>query len=280
MGKNIETIWRPDKKEFLKIFNGMCANRHKYAVWADVITVMACSLANSVDHSGKSHDSREKEYAECIRRLGGVEQPSKLFAIVVEALEENPDQDFLGELYMEMNLSDDGKKQIFTPYNVCRMMSEMTIGDYSQEIKQQGWISILDPCVGGGATLIAAANHFRRKGINFQDHVLFVGQDIERITGMMGYIQLSLLGCSGYVLIADAIANPLLGDPLLPMAMPKQEFWYMPFYCTDTWHYRRVFKRMERLFKMPAKPAAVMPARGGFTFEFKESKEGGVLGVV
>lgn len=87
-----------DSKEFLKVFNQLCYSRSAWEVWADVITVMACSIANAVDRNTKRHESRENEYARCIKRLGGVEKPAELFAIVVEALERNPDQDFLGAL--------------------------------------------------------------------------------------------------------------------------------------------------------------------------------------
>ena len=47
--------------------------------------------------------------------------------------------------------------------------------------------------------MIAAANHLRRKNMNYHHHVLFIGQDVDRVAGMMAYIQLSLLGCPGYI---------------------------------------------------------------------------------
>ena len=93
-------------------------------MWADLMAAMACTLANAVDKSLSRHTAREKEYAECIKRLGGVEKPAKCFAIVVEALERNPDQDFLGRLYMSLELGNHWKGQFFTPYDVCRCMAE------------------------------------------------------------------------------------------------------------------------------------------------------------
>ena len=60
------------------------------------MAAMACTLANAVDKSLSRHTAREKEYDECIRRLGGVEKLAKCFAIVDDALESNPEQDFLG----------------------------------------------------------------------------------------------------------------------------------------------------------------------------------------
>lgn len=75
------------EKEFLDVFRQLCISRSSWQVWADLMAAMACTLANSVDKTEPRHTAREKEYAECIKRLGGVEKPAKCFAIVVEALE-------------------------------------------------------------------------------------------------------------------------------------------------------------------------------------------------
>ena len=97
------------EKEFIKVFQELCYSRSSWQVWADLMTAMACTLANSVDKTEPRYTAREKEYAECIKRLGGVEKPAKCFAIVVEALERNPNQDFLGKLYMSLELEITGK---------------------------------------------------------------------------------------------------------------------------------------------------------------------------
>lgn len=157
------------KKEFIKIFNEMCYSRSGWQVWSDLISTMACSIANAVDRSEPRFSNREKEYAHCIERLGGVDKPAKCFAIVVEALERNPEQDFLGELYMELELGNHWKGQFFTPYCVCKMMSEITVGDVDRQIEEKGYISICDPACGAGATLIAAVNSMRNAKHNFPE---------------------------------------------------------------------------------------------------------------
>ena len=235
------------KKEFIKIFNEMCYSRSGWQVWSDLISTMACSIANAVDRSEPRFSNREKEYANCIERLGGVDKPAKCFAIVVEALERNPEQDFLGELYMELELGNHWKGQFFTPYNICKMMSEITVGDVDRQIEEKGYISICDPACGAGATLIAAANSMRNAKHNFQNHVLFVGQDIDRIVGMMCYIQLSLLGCAGYICIGNTITNPLVGHVLFPQEMEGQELWITPMFQSNVWAWRRLFHSLGSL---------------------------------
>ena len=65
---------------------------------------------------------------------------------VVAELERDPEQDFLGELFMALGLGNEWKGQFFTPYSVCRAMSAMTYApDMTARIEKQGWISVNDP---------------------------------------------------------------------------------------------------------------------------------------
>ena len=166
------------EKEFLDVFNRLCYSRSSWQVWADLISAIACTLSNVTDRTPKHFEAREKEYAQCIERLGSVETPAEILHIIVMALENEPEQDFLGKMYMNLNLGNHWKGQFFTPYNVCKMMSQMTVGNVDRQIEEQGYISICDPACGAGATLIAAANTLKRSKYNFQNHVLFVGQEM------------------------------------------------------------------------------------------------------
>lgn len=235
------------EKEFIKVFQELCYSRSSWQVWADLMAAMACTLANSVDKTEPRHTAREKEYAECIKRLGGVEKPAKCFAIVVEALERNPDQDFLGKLYMSLELGNHWKGQFFTPYNVCECMASITINDNVQTLEKQEWISVNDPACGAGATLVAAANIFHRKKINYQTRVLFTANDIDRVVAQMCYIQLSLLGCAGYICIGNTITNPLVGHVLFPQEMEGQELWITPMFQSNVWAWRRLFHSLGSL---------------------------------
>ena len=238
------------KKEFLKVFQEMCYSRSAWQAWADLMSVMACSFANAVDKREKTWTAREKEYEGCIKRLGGVEKPAQCFAHIVNALEENPNQDFLGDLYMELNLGNHWKGQFFTQYHVCELMSRITIGEeVSEQIDKQGFAAINDCACGAGATLIATANTLKERGINYQRDVLFVGQDIDRVVGQMCYIQLSLLGCAGYVAIADTLTNPICGDTLFPVEKEGQEFWYTPMWGSDVWQGRILWNQIDSIMR-------------------------------
>ncbi|WP_277934751.1 Cas9 inhibitor AcrIIA9 family protein [Parablautia intestinalis] len=157
------------------------------------------------------------------------------------ALENEPEQDFLGKMYMNLNLGNHWKGQFFTPYTVCKMMSQMTLGNADRQIEEQGYISICDPACGAGANLIATANTMKSSKYNFQNHVLFVGQDVDRVVAQMCYIQLSLLGCAGYICVGNTLTNPLTGPVLFPRENEGQEMWYMPMFQSDVWQMRKIF---------------------------------------
>lgn len=235
------------EKEFMEVFRQLCHSRSAWQVWADLMSAIACSLSNAVDRTAGHYGQREKEYAQCIQRLGSVEAPARILSIIVMALENKPEQDFLGRMYMNLNLSNHWRGQFFTPYDLCRMMSQVTVGGAERKIAEQGYISVCDPACGAGATLIAAANTMKNAGYNFQDHVLFVGQDVDRVAGMMCYIQMSLLGCAGYVCIGNTLTNPLTGHVLFPRENEGQELWYMPMFLSGVWHWRQAFKLLENM---------------------------------
>ena len=91
--------------------------------------MFACSLSNPVD---KFHyEEREKRYLKIIKKYNKREQEQfpELAAYVVMALEENPEQDFLGSIFMELNLGDKSNSQFFTPYHVCELMAKVTEED-------------------------------------------------------------------------------------------------------------------------------------------------------
>lgn len=249
MKKKAAFRFQGNQKEFMNIFHELCYSRQPWEVWTDVVTMMACSIANAADRTEGRHEKREKEYAECLKRVGSVEKPVQLLAVIVNALEEDPEQDFLGQMYMRLNLGNHWKGQFFTPYNVCRMMAEMNFGAGAKaEAESKGYLSVCDPCVGAGAMLIAAANAMKRAEINYQTNAVFVGQDIDRIVAMMAYIQISLIGCPGYIIIGNSLTNPPTGHVLFPQDTEGQEVWITPLFMHDIWEMRRTKELLLGLF--------------------------------
>lgn len=230
------------EKEFLRVFKQLTYRHNTWTVWNDFVTMFACALSNPVDK--EHYDEREELYLQIIKRYSKQEQPlfSELVAHTVMALEENPEQDFLGGIFMSLNLGNEHKGQIFTPYHVCVLMAEITMGNVVEEVKEKGFISINDPCCGAGATLIAGIHAARKKlekaGMNFQNHLLIAAQDIDMTVALMCYIQLSLLGVAGYVKIGNSLTEPMTEND------SKENYWYTPMYFSQVWTLRRFFRSL------------------------------------
>ena len=250
MARNHVRTNDPYAKQFLSKFEKLCYARSGWQVWIDFVSATACALANTFDKDSPHYQEREKEYEQCAERLGGTDNAAELFSYVVLAMEENPEQDFLGDLYMNLELSNHWKGQFFTPYHLCEAMARMTIGDAIDEVNSRGWASVNDPACGAGAIMIAAANHMKAVNIDYQNHVLFVGQDIDRVAGLMCFIQLSLLGCAGYVVIGNTLTDPIVGNSVLfPHETEGQEIWYLPMYFNDVWDGRRRVNLMDMFLR-------------------------------
>ena len=235
------------EKKFLDTFKQLIYAHRPWDVWRDLIIMNACAISNAVD---KTHyDEREKRYLSIIKKYSKAEQ--KLFpdlcAYITMALEDNPEQDFLGKIFMALDLGNTSNGQFFTPYSVCQLMSEIVTNDAEKKIEKQGYISLNDSCCGAGATIIAAANSIRKKlenrkhPLNYQNHVLVVAQDIDETVGLMCYIQVSLLGLAGYVKIGNSLSNPITGSD------SRENYWYTPLYFADTWVMRRTIQNFNEL---------------------------------
>lgn len=234
------------RAEFLKVFHQFSSLHRGFDIWKDFVTIFACAISNATD---KEHfDERENRYLATIKKYSKQDQSlfPKLAALTVEALEENPEQDFLGELYTRLDFSDKGKQQIFTPYHVAGMMARMTMTDIPTHVRERGYFEVTDPCCGGGVTLIAAINEARRQlekeDMNFQNHILVSGQDIDETVLMMCYIQVSLLGVAGYFKVGNSLTEPMAsGDS-------NENYWFTTMYCiSPIWQYRRIFQTVDKL---------------------------------
>lgn len=240
-GKKSEKDLDP-RKEFLNVFERLTNRHHSWDIWRDFITLFACSLSNPLD---KEHrDERETLYLRIIKKYNKQEQEMfpELAAHTVMALEKNPEQDFLGSIFMSLNLGNGKNGQFFTPYHVCELMAEITMDDTVQKVEQDGYISINDPSCGAGATLIAGINAARKKlekaNINYQNHLLVVAQDIDGTVALMCYIQLSLLGVAGYVKIGNSMTEPITDKD------STENYWFTPMYFSPIWTTRRLLRRL------------------------------------
>ena len=221
------------ERQFIETFSTLCRAHSAWEVWEDFCYLAASAIANRFDKA--QFRKREDGYLKIIGRYEKSDQNRfpKLMGAVVEALEMNPWQDFLGSMFMRLNLGNHWRGQFFTPYHISEFMAQISAGNLKEQIQQEGYISVSDPCCGGGAMLVAFAETCVKQKVNYQEHVIFAAQDIDQTAALMCYIQMSLLGCPGYVTIDDTLAHPQTGDPLF--IQPADNVWLTPFYFSQVW---------------------------------------------
>jgi type I restriction-modification system DNA methylase subunit len=244
-----ESINRDYKKRFMNGFRMLCKVRRSYTVWSDCMALFAITIANtSISQLAEKqpfksvYTKRENEYKHIINTYTKKEQKlfPQMFALLIEELERQPNQDLLGELYMLLQISNKNAGQFFTPYRVCQLMGS-TIIDRKQigkQVHKKGYVGVNDCACGAGATLISVSEQCKKifKKYNYQNHVYFTGQDIDITCVHMCYIQLSLHGLAGYVIHDNTLTSP---EPVLPDELEK--IWFTPVWFTDVWTLRRLF---------------------------------------
>lgn len=234
--------------KFLKSFQKLTYRHRAWDVWRDYILLHACSISNALDK--ENYDQREKRYLKIIRQYSKEEQAifPELAAYTTMALDQSQEQDFLGKMFMQLDLGNRSAGQFFTPYHVCELMAEVVATNALEKIEQYGYISINDPCCGAGATLIAGVYVIRKQlehcdpPRNYQNHILVVAQDVDEIVGLMCYIQISLLGLAGFIKIGNSITDPMSTDD------SSENYWYTPMYFSDVWSTRRMLRQINKLF--------------------------------
>lgn len=189
-----------------KILKDLSYRHGLWQVFRDFVAMAALAMSNAADATQR--EAREAEYMRTVQRYTA-EEASKIaqaFAITTLGLEAGP-HDFLGSLFMALDLGDAWKGQYFTPYELARLMARMNMDAAKPLIESRGFVRVSDPCVGGGAMIIAAAHALIDEGINYQQCMHAHAQDIDLTAVHMAYVQLSLLHIPAVVVHGNSLTD-------------------------------------------------------------------------
>ncbi|WP_340621905.1 N-6 DNA methylase [Xenorhabdus siamensis] len=189
-------------KAFINEFRTLAPYHSRFEVFNDFTHIAVIALEN---HFLKSPEL-EEEYFNIIGRYEkkDVEQFSHLLAHVVLGLEREM-CDFLGKIFMSLELGDSRMGQFFTPFHVSELMAKLIIGNPEPQIKQHGYITVSEPTAGAGGMVIATAKILLEQGYNPSQHMLAVCTDIDITAARMCYVQLSLLGIPAIVNVGNSL---------------------------------------------------------------------------
>ena len=228
----------------VKLYNSLIGAHQMWELWQDSMTMFALAISQSVDFRFK--EQREAMYMDIAHKYTKEEMQvfPRIFGEIVLELEREPEQDLLGDLYMQLDLGSHWHGQFFTPYNVCAAMAKMQFPEKIpfEDVKP---VTVNDCACGGGALLIAAAHAYREAiketGLNPQHYISFYAQDLSQVSAMMCYIQLSLLGYAAKIKLGDTLMRPMLDSD------NGSDIWYTPMWMSDIWVARRLAERLDKI---------------------------------
>ncbi|EJM3643754.1 DUF1738 domain-containing protein [Salmonella enterica] len=215
----------PHVQRFVSLFNQTAPYENRWQVFSDFVHMAACSLYNAIHRD----EAFEADYMQRVGRYSrdDANNMSRLLAEVIEGLEFCP-TDFLGQIFMNLELGNTRHGQYFTPYNVCYTMSCMTLSDRLSVLTsgERDFITVSDPACGAGGMIVAMAEAMLEAGFNPQKQMVAYCVDIDPVASMMCYIQLSLMGIPAIV----ATGNSLTVEIKREMATPM--------FVLGRWHHR------------------------------------------
>lgn len=227
----------------VKLYNSLIGSHQLWELWQDSMTMFALSISNTVD--GRYRDKREAMYMDIAHKYTKEEMQvfPQIFGEIIMQLEAEPEQDLLGDLYMQLDLGSHWHGQFFTPYNLCAMMAKTQLGQKEYTVENVKPISVCDCACGGGALLISAAHEYKKAiahtGLNAQHYICLFAQDLSQVSAMMCYVQLSLLGYAAKVKLGDSLMKPLIEED------NGSDIWYTPMWFSDVWTIRRMLGKIE-----------------------------------
>jgi len=218
------------KQSFISLFNSIARHKHRYSVFTDFVSMSAIALHNAINKNQKLED----EYLAIVARYSKEElnEFCELLANFVELMNPEP-ADVLGSLYMELELGNLNNGQFFTPHEISLLMAKMVYGDVLDSMKRSNkpFITLSEPTCGAGGMVLAFANEMLKKGINPAEKLYVQCIDIDRLAGLMCYLQLTLWHIPAEIIIGDTLT------------MDFREVYYTPSYYLGDWDSRLRIRR-------------------------------------
>lgn len=219
-------------KEIVSMFQQLTGSKSMWQVFQDVVEMIALAIQNSCEVFPDRRTKNEERYLNTIKKYSDDEIKTivAIYAKLVDMLEENPYQDLLGDLYMQLDMGSQALGQFFTPYNISAAMADMSLekGIVFDCLEKKGYVTINEPCIGGGANVIGSLSALNRLGVNWQEKCIVVGQDLSYVTATMAYVVLSLLGCQAVIKVADTLTRPYTS--FWNEIKNKSLVWYTPMF--------------------------------------------------
>lgn len=195
--------WKGDKMkdEIVKSIQGMSGKYSPYQIFSDWVTMSAISIQNNCTLQDDIWEERERQFKDVTHKYNGEELAkfSRMFGMLAEDMDKEI-RDWLGEIYMESGCGNKNTGQFFTPWHISLLNAEISI---PKDIN--GRITLNEPSAGGGGMILATAAVLKKRGINYQNTLDVVAQDLDWLAVYMCYVQLSIAGIRANVIQGSSL---------------------------------------------------------------------------
>lgn len=190
------------RSRFIRVFKDTGRHLGRWEVFSDFLSLAASELDMARIRTPESIEHCRKICA----RYGAsdIANMQEMFCMMVCALEAKL-HDFLGAIFMELELGDSFRGQYFTPYSVQCLMARMLMPGVRDTIRREGIATVSDPACGAAGMLIAYAECLLEADINPSMHMFGSCIDIDPVAADMAFIQLSLLGIAAEVVTGNTL---------------------------------------------------------------------------
>lgn len=230
---------RPSVAGIVKKFESLAHSRSTWEAFADFLELAAIAISNQCDL--REFEKREAMYLRTAGKYKADELTlfCQILADVAVVLEEEP-ADVLGQVYMQLELSNKWAGQFFTLQALADLMGAMTLDPEGARahIARKGYITVNDPAIGGGVTIIGFCKAMQAAGLDFRTSMHATGVDVDVKSVHMSYIQLSLLGIPAMIVHGNSLS------------LQEWSTWYTPAHVFGGWTQR--LKRSPAPLPLPA----------------------------
>lgn len=209
--------WKSLKKDFVKTLEPLTHNRRMLNVFGDFCLVACYALSNQ---RANYRQDREDKYLQVINSYKTYEERvafAHALAKVVMAygiVADGDQRDFLGECYMEGEMANKNSGEFFTPYDIQRLMAQLTFD--ADEIKRKEFITVMEPACGSGGMILAFANVAFAAGVDVPNKICFYAIDVNPLCCQMAYINLACAGLPAVIYHGDSLSNEMWDVFLTP----------------------------------------------------------------
>lgn len=199
-----------EKEEMIKMLKSFNGEHSAHTVFYDFVKAAALSTRSSTLIFSPELAEVDEEFRAVLKKYSpdDAEKMTKLLAMLSMALE-TEESDVLGEVYMESGAGSKTTGQFFTPFHVSEACARLSL-DIEKIKETTGFIEMNEPACGSGGMIIAACKVLRQEGVNYQQRLKVICQDLDWMCVYMCYLQLSLLGIRGAVVQGNTLAGPYI----------------------------------------------------------------------